>query len=170
MSKTPVLEYLDKLRICGHKIPRYLFFMLSGAICDIGQIFVNWGIAVLYVYNWEKSTVCWTLSYIISIWMRHYSHKHLVFGEYEGTYWNSLMKMYLSYSSSIIWSTLIVYVMTSQLNFSLVEAFTFSKLFTGVYNYLVLKSSWKQPPLAKTSSNSLNSEDTEGLEPSNNPP
>jgi hypothetical protein len=48
------------------------------------------------------TTICWTLSYIISIWVRHSSHRVIVFGEYEGTYFSSLLKTYITYSSSII--------------------------------------------------------------------
>ena len=80
-----MLAHQEKLRICGYKvfgvtilwnsiltqisnqlqIPHYFWFMMSGGICDIMQAFIDYGISVIYVLNWEKPTVCWTCSYIV---------------------------------------------------------------------------------------------------------
>jgi len=92
----------ERAYICGYKVPHYFFFMMSGMICDVIQFFVDKLIYSLYVIDFERSTVCWALSYMISIIFRHSSHRIFVFGEYEGTYFSSLMKTYLTYASSIV--------------------------------------------------------------------
>ena len=135
----------DKFRICGYKIPLYFWFVLSGSLCDVFQAFIDYGIYKLYPFEWEKTTVCWTASYTASVWLRHYSHRLLVFGEYEGTYSSSLGRTYLTYASSIVMSMLSNHVFVNFLNLKHVEAWIITMLWTGVYNYFMLKASWKKP-------------------------
>jgi hypothetical protein len=108
-----MLAHQEKAQICGVKVPLYFWFMLSGAICDIFQAVIDYGISLVYFLEWEKATVCWTLSYTLSIWIRHSSHRILVFGDYEGTYIASLLRTYFTYSSSIVISMFSNHIFTS---------------------------------------------------------
>lgn len=138
-----MLGHQEKAKICGYKIPLYFWFVLSGGLCDIVQAFLDYGISIIYIIEFEKATVCWTLSYILSIWIRHFSHRLLVFGEYEGTYLSSLSRTYLTYSSSIIISMVTNHMIISVLHFTHWQAWIITMLWTGLYNYFMLKASWK---------------------------
>ena len=141
-----MLAHQEKAKICGYKVPQYFWFVLSGALCDVIQAFIDYGISLVYTSNFEKATVCWTLSYIISIWVRHYSHRILVFGDYEGTYLASLGRTYLTYSSSIVISMITNHIIVAQLEFSHRQAWIFTMLWTGLFNYFMLKANWKGTP------------------------
>jgi putative flippase GtrA len=137
-----MLGIQDRFRICGYRIPHYFWFVLSGGLCDIIQAFIDYGISLIYYLEWEKATVCWTVSYILSIAVRHSSHRLLVFGEYEGTYWSSLFRTYATYSSSIVLSMVTNHLMVSFLGFSHQMAWIFTMIWTGIYNYFLLKTTW----------------------------
>lgn len=141
-----MLGHQEKAKIFGHKVPLYFWFVLSGGICDIIQALIDFMISVLYTSTWERVTVCWTLSYILSIWIRHYSHRLLVFGEYEGTYCSSLSRTYLTYSSSIIISMVTNHLLVNYLMMTHRVAWIITMLWTGIYNYFMLKSSWRSTP------------------------
>jgi hypothetical protein len=108
----------EKAKCFGYKIPLYCWFVLSGGMCDIVQALIDYSIYLVYIFEWERATVCWTLSYTISIIVRHFSHRLLVFGEFEGTYCSSLTRTYMTYSSSIIISMLANHFIVSFLNYS----------------------------------------------------
>lgn len=117
--------------------------MLSGALCDVVQAVIDFSIYHLYVFEFERATVCWTLSYTISILLRHYSHRLLVFGEYEGSYCSSLTRTYCTYSSSIVISMVTNYFLVRRLAFSHRDAWIITMIWTGVYNYILLKANWR---------------------------
>jgi hypothetical protein len=131
------------LRICGYKVPLYPLFMVSGALCDICQAFIDYLISLVYTLEWGKTTVCWTLSYTLSIVLRHTSHRLLVFGDYEGTYCMSLARTYMAYSSAIVISMFANHQMVALFGLSHRNAWILTMLFTGVYNFFVLKASWR---------------------------
>ena len=78
----------------------------------------------------------------MSIWVRHSSHRLLVFGEYEGTYWSSLLKTYATYSSSIVLSMVTNHLLVSFLGLTHRTAWIVTMLWTGIYNYLLLRTTW----------------------------
>ena len=129
------------LRVCGHKVPLYPLFMVSGAVCDVFQALIDYFISKVYTLDYGRTTVCWTLSYTLSIILRHSSHRLLVFGDYEGTYCMSLTRTYMAYSSAIVIS---MFANHQLVHYGLGhrEAWVITMLFTGVYNFLVLKKSW----------------------------
>ena len=136
-------KYQETWKCCGYKIPQYFFFVLSGALCDCAQALIDYGVYLLYVFEWERATVCWTISYTLSITLRHSSHRLLVFGEFEGTYCSSLLRTYMTYSTSIVVSMITNHVLCSFLNFSHQFAWIVTMLWTGIYNYFALKASWR---------------------------
>jgi hypothetical protein len=84
----------------GRKLPRYLWYMLSGAICDVAQFGIDLFVAAWltdhlegYGGNMYRDTISWTIAYMLTIAMRHETHRIFVFGAYEGSYWINLGKM-----------------------------------------------------------------------------
>ena len=136
----------ERCRCFGRKVPLYFFFVLSGALCDVFQALIDYMIFTVYVFEWERPTVCWTLSYIISIVIRHSSHRLLVFGEFEGTYCASLTRTYMTYSSSIVLSMITNHLIVSFLLYSHRTAWITTMLWTGIFNYFMLKASWRKIP------------------------
>lgn len=139
----PLLPHQERAQICGFRLPQYFWFVISGAICDVIQALLDYLISLLYIFEWEKSTICWTVSYILSISVRHTSHRYIVFGEPEGTYWASLMRTYLAYSSSIVFSIFANSLLVSMGGLSHKEAWIVTMLITGAFNYFALKASWR---------------------------
>jgi hypothetical protein len=133
----------EKIRLCGYKIPKYFWFVLSGSLCDCCQALIDYLISIIYAYEWEKATICWTLSYTVSIMIRHFSHKYIVFGDYDGSYCTSLGRTYLTYSSSIVISTIANHCFMTYFLLSHKQAWVITMLWTGLYNYFMLKRNWK---------------------------
>lgn len=157
-----MLAHQEKAQICGYKLPQYFWFVVSGAICDFAQAMLDYFISLIYMFEWEKATVCWTLSYVLSITLRHTTHRFIVFGEYEGTYWASLSRTYLAYSSSIVLSIVTNHMLINMAHFSHKEAWIITMLWTGIFNYFVLKASWRggdKSSLDKHTSSSSSSTD-----------
>jgi len=117
--------------------------MVSGALCDVCQAFIDYLISMVYTLEWGKTTVCWTLSYTLSIVLRHSSHRLLVFGDYEGTYCMSLARTYMAYSSAIVISMFANHQLVAFFGLSHRHAWLATMLFTGIYNFFVLKASWR---------------------------
>ena len=151
-----MLAHQDRVRIFGYPVPQYFWFMLSGALCDMVQACLYYLVSVLYVSTWEKPTVCWTVSYILSIWARHTSHRILVFGEFEGTYLSSVIRMYLTYGSSIVFSTILSHVLSSWFMLSHSQALVCTVLPTGLYNYFMIRNTWKSAAVEKTTDGTNN--------------
>lgn len=156
----------DAVIIMGRQPPRYLWYMISGALCDVFQFGVNWCLRQWWNNNNTTSTTamvmgamirgssssttttsssaqCWFLSFVISIAARHTSHRYLVFGAYNPSYWPSLGRMYAGYSFSIVLSTLFNYWITQEGGVSHYVAYAITLLWTGVVNYFVLQRLWK---------------------------
>jgi hypothetical protein len=131
------------LRLFGHKIPLYPLFMVSGAVCDTFQALIDYCISSVYTSEFAKETVCWTLSYTLSIVLRHSSHRLLVFGDYEGSYCMSLTRTYMAYSSAIVISMFANHQLVAFFGFERREAWVLTMLFTGIYNFFILKASWR---------------------------
>ena len=170
-----MLEHQERITVFGRKIPHYFWFMLSGALCDVAQAFIDYFVYLLYAFEWERATVwyftaswipssymtysgSWAVSYTLSIVIRHSSHRFIgtkcgckrisslcvVFGEYEGTYCSSLMMTYFSYSSSIVLSILTNHILVEIFHMSHQHAWIITMLWTGIYNYFMLKMNWRR--------------------------
>ena len=142
-----MLGHQDKFTCCGKKMPQYFWFVVSGIICDTIQAILDYLIHLVYTFQWEKATVCWTLSYTASIIVRHSAHRFIVFGEYEGSYCQSLGRTYLTYSSSIFMSMVTNHFLVEFFGFSHRNAWIITLLWTGIYNYLLLKATWRRPKI-----------------------
>jgi putative flippase GtrA len=113
--------------------------MVSGLICDILQFVIDFG---LYAYVIPDSSICWALSFGVSIFFRHTTHRYLVFGDYVGGYYKSLCRMYAGYSIIIILSTVFNIIMTKSIHVPHAYAWIITLLWTGIVNYFILKKLW----------------------------
>mmetsp|Transcript_6371 Transcript_6371/g.17350 ORF Transcript_6371/g.17350 Transcript_6371/m.17350 type:complete len:231 (-) Transcript_6371:2348-3040(-) len=147
----PIVTGLDKVvfgtqpacevvSICGLHPPRYLCYMLSGAICDI----IQFGLDLLlhFFFEIEDASLCWAMGFGLSIIFRHTTHRYLVFGDYVGGYRSSLMRMYAGYSVIIVLSTVFNIVMTKYVMVEHYVAWIVTLLWTGIVNYFILKKLW----------------------------
>jgi putative flippase GtrA len=129
----------EVVRILGIRPPRYLCYMISGLVCDILQFFLDF---LLYSYVTLDASACWALSFGISIFFRHTTHRYLVFGDYVGGYYKSLGRMYAGYSFIIVLSTMFNIVMTKYSQVPHSYAWVITMLWTGIVNYFILKKLW----------------------------
>merc|ERR1712008_477015 len=130
----------ETVYICGIKPIRYLWYMLSGSFCDILQLFID--LVLLRLFNLRDPSYCWALGFTISIIFRHTSHRYLLFGDYVGGYWKSLMRMYAGYSIIIVISTLFNVIMTKVFQLHHYVAWIITLLWTGIVNYFILNKVW----------------------------
>lgn len=128
----------EVVTIGGIHPPRYLCYMLSGFICDIIQFVIDFAL----FQQLQDASLCWALSFALSIVFRHTTHRYLVFGDYVGGYWKSLGRMYAGYSIIIVLSTLFNVVMTKYIQVPHAIAWIITLLWTGIVNYFILKKLW----------------------------
>ena len=90
----------DTVTFGGRKLPRYLWYMLSGAICDVAQFFIDRTVGHEYLdvmgshtSDQLRDTISWTIAYTCTSALRQETHRIFVFGSYEGSYWVNLGKM-----------------------------------------------------------------------------
>ena len=107
------------------------------------QFVYQYAVSIVYTSDWQKPTVCWTVSYILSIVVRHYSHKIIVFGDFEGSYCQSLARTFGAYSGSIVLSVFTNNFLTDYLMVEHRNAWIITMLWTGIFNYFMLKSAWR---------------------------
>ena len=140
---TPVISgaapAADTVRILTIQPPRYLFYSLSGFLCDIVQLVID--LAVHLVLHVGDPSLCWATGFGLSIVVRHSSHRYFTFGAYVGGYWRSLGRMYAGYSISIALSTAFNVGM-ARMGVPHYVAFVFTLLWTGIVNYFILKRLW----------------------------
>ena len=128
----------EVVRLAGVQPPRYLWYMLSGAICDVIQLCMD----ILLHEQIEDASICWAVTFFLSVVFRHTFHRYLVFGDYVGGYKASLARMYGGYSIIIVLSTLFNILMTRVATFSHYVAWILTLLWTGIANYFILKKLW----------------------------
>jgi putative flippase GtrA len=132
----------DAVTVVGIKPPRYLWFMLSGGVCDVVQFATN--VLLYWSAVLRDPSLIWAAGFLISIAFRHSSHRYLVFGDYVGGYWASLTRMYAGYSVIIVLSTAFNYVAARAAG-PVVPVYAIwiaTMLWTGLANYFILKKLW----------------------------
>ena len=128
----------EVVRLAGVQPPRYLWYMLSGAMCDVIQLCMD----MLLHTQIQDASVCWAVTFFLSVVFRHSFHRYLVFGDYVGGYKASLARMYGGYSIIIVLSTIFNILMTRVATFSHYVAWILTLLWTGIANYFILKKLW----------------------------
>ena len=139
---------------CGMKPHRFIWFIISSCLCDMIQFFID--LTFYYVFQIKEPTVCWVLGYALSIIVRHTSHRYLVFGNYVGGYWYSLLRMYTGYSMIMALSTLLNWVLTHNKKMELKHytAWMITLVGTNVMNYFLLRYLWKMDCCSRSRSSS----------------
>jgi hypothetical protein len=130
----------EAIQIAGIQPPRYLWYMLSGAMCDVIQFAMD--VLLHFTFHIEDASTCWAISFSLSVYFRHMSHRWLVFGDYVGGYKSSLIRMYGGYSVIIVLSTVFNILMTKMASISHYVAWILTLLWTGIANYFILKKLW----------------------------
>jgi putative flippase GtrA len=148
----------EEVYLMGWKPPRYLWYMISGAICDVLQLAMLYG---LHFYISDSATG-WALAFCASISVRHTTHRYFVFGDYVGGYRRSLQRMYMAYSVTIVLSTLLNFLLSRVLSVHVFVLALLTMAWTGVANYFILKFFWN---IGKRSSASAAVDSTTSLGP-----
>jgi hypothetical protein len=105
-SYEPGIALAESCVVCGRHPPRFLFFAASGSLCNVAQLVLDRALLALLPHDvWWIPTACWTLSYTLSVSLRHYSHALCVFGRHADPMCIALGKTYLTYMSTIVAST-----------------------------------------------------------------
>mmetsp|Transcript_9531 Transcript_9531/g.10512 ORF Transcript_9531/g.10512 Transcript_9531/m.10512 type:complete len:317 (+) Transcript_9531:106-1056(+) len=130
----------EAVALCGFKPHRFVWFIMSGFICDVIQFGID--IALFHLLHIQGSSLCWLLGFSLSIIVRHTSHRYLVFGNYVGGYCHSLMKMYAGYSIILVLSTLFNLVLTHLVRMQHYTAWIITLIWTNIVNYFLLKQLW----------------------------
>mmetsp|Transcript_37196 Transcript_37196/g.57131 ORF Transcript_37196/g.57131 Transcript_37196/m.57131 type:complete len:215 (-) Transcript_37196:996-1640(-) len=154
--ETKLISGLDRVFITGTQpasqaiscfnekvvLPQYLWYMVSGALGDIVQLIIDYYFlhSLLQI---NDPSLCWMGSFSASISVRHTTHRYLVFGDYVGGYWNSLLRMYGGYSIILVLSTAFNWVMTHYFSWSHYFGYFVTLFWTGIVNYFLLKFIWK---------------------------
>ena len=144
--ETPRLELplSQSCTCCGHKPPRFLFFAISGTLCNAAQLAMDRAIFVLLPEIWWAPTLCWTISYALSVALRHISHAVIVFGPHGDPPWVAVSKTYLAYLSTIIASTAINLALVAGASFSHELSLVVTASFSVFWSYLALSVTWKR--------------------------
>jgi putative flippase GtrA len=130
----------EAIQIAGVQPPRYLWYMLSGSGCDVIQFSMD--LLLYYALNIQDASTCWAISFSLSVYFRHISHRWLVFGDYVGGYKASLIRMYGGYSVIIVLSTVFNILVSRMTSIPHYTAWILTLLWTGIANYFILKKLW----------------------------
>jgi hypothetical protein len=129
----------------------YLFwFNLSGTIGTILFFYFDKTLfaSALNPISYQRETVTWTVSYIISILWQHSLHRLLVFGT-SAPYVSSLLKVYVAYALSIASSSVINFLLVAYVGASHRQAWVLTLVITGVLNMYTVKTAF-EPATAAT--------------------
>jgi len=89
----------------------------------------------------RRATIAWCVSYMCSIAWQHSLHRYIVFGS-QGNFWKSLFWTYISYTLSLILSTVANDVLTMSLGVNHRVAWVLTLVATGVLNFFTLKNAF----------------------------
>ena len=136
----PTESCATAVQIAGIKPPAYLWYQISGGVCDVLQFALFYGLKYAGLTN---ASAIWCLGFCLSIPCRHTSHRYLVFGDYVGGYWRSLARLYGGYSVTIVLSTGFNMLMDHLVvGADMLLLWLITMVFSGVANYFVLKRFW----------------------------
>jgi len=143
-KRDQIVGLADRVRCCGHKLPRYAWFMLSGSTVDFLMFSIDRFLMALTPASFPaRDSTTWAVSFGIAVIFRHATHTILVFGQFEGSYWNSLSRTYAAYSSVLVATTLTNWLLISVMGLAHTTAWICTMLWSGVCSYFLLKKSWR---------------------------
>ena len=133
-------------RICGRRVPRFVCFAVSGSLCNIVQLVLDRAIwLTIEGAELELPVVTsWTVSYTISVSLRHLSHEWFVFGRHADPFWCALGKSYATYGTTIVASTALNLWLISALQQSHDVALAITASFSVLWSFFVLQCTWQE--------------------------
>ena len=118
-------------------VPEPIRFMTSGLIGSVAFYLLNEAIVKVNPVEYQKITVAWFLSYVVSIWLQHALHATLVYG-WVTSYWKGLIATYTGYSMALFSSVPINAGLVNKLEFTASGAWMGTLVLTGMANYFLL--------------------------------
>ena len=122
------------------QVPELIRFMVSGSIGSVAFYFLNEAVVNINPVEYQKITVAWFLSYVISIWLQHALHAALVYG-WGDSYWKGLIATYTGYSMALFSSVPINAFLVNKLELTVSGAWTGTLVLTGMANLFLLIAS-----------------------------
>ena len=119
------------------QVPEPIRFMTSGSIGSVAFYLLNETIVKINPAEYQKITVAWFLSYVISIWFQHALHATLVYG-WRTSYIKGLIATYTGYSMALFSSVPINAILVNKFEFTASGAWTGTLVLTGIANYFLL--------------------------------
>ena len=134
----------DTCVVCGRQPPRFIFFALSGSLCNIAQLALDRALTLVLPPDvWWTPTASWTLSYTFTVPLRHLSHAYCVFGQHADPFWLAMSKTFMTYVSTIVASTavnmLLVWGDVCKPDIALI----ITACFSVVWSYVALRNVWR---------------------------
>lgn len=115
-----------------------LFYVVYELV--VGSPRPSFGITWIDTLEW--SSLAWTISYLLSILWQHSLHRHLVFGS-SSPYLSSLLWTYVSYTFSIVLSSIVNHGLVTFFSLHHRIAFTATLVITGFINFYTLKGAFE---------------------------
>ena len=119
------------------QVPEPIRFMTSGSIGSAAFYLINEAIVYINPFEYQKITVAWFLSYVISIWFQHALHATLVYG-WRTSYMKGLIATYTGYSMALFSSVPINAMLVNKFEFTASGAWMGTLVLTGIANYFLL--------------------------------
>ncbi len=133
--------------ICGRRPPRFVFFAISGSLCNAAQLgldrLIYHSLGDELVHSWWGPTMCWSSSYMLSVSLRHVSHAAFVFGPHIDPLAVALTKTYLTYLSTIMASSAMHLTLVAGANVSHEMALVLVSFFSVGWSYAALSQTWR---------------------------
>lgn len=118
-------------------VPEPVRFMTSSGIGSAAFYIMNELMVAYNPYQWQKVTVAWFGSYVISIWLQHFLHATLVYG-WNASYCKGLIATYTGYSAALVVSVPINAGLVNILGLNAGQAWLGTLMLTGTANYFLL--------------------------------
>ena len=116
-----------------------ILFVISGVIGTILFYILYEFLYRILTFEEYKSTICWCISYLLSIAWQHKLHLVIVFPNKKiNNYFYSLFKTYLVYSFSLILSTFISFCF-DLIHLEHTVSWVLTLTITGFLNYFTVK-------------------------------
>ena len=134
----------DTCSLCGWRPPRFVFFAISGSMCNVVQLLLDRLLTSMLPEDvWWIPTASWTLSYTLSVALRHYSHAWFVFGQHSDSMWIALGRTYVAYASTIIASTAVNLLLVWGTACKPDVALILTASFSVIWSYFALSKTWR---------------------------
>ncbi|KAL6078990.1 hypothetical protein QOT17_001142 [Balamuthia mandrillaris] len=125
-----------------------VWFCVSGSIGTLLSYLLFEALLFLDPFAWHKGTLCWALSYLISISWQHALHRGLLMGDY-GNYWLNLLKSYMVYVPAVLFSTSLYYLLDERLHVTIESKWIIVTLATGLLTLFSVRHAFV-PPVVST--------------------